>query len=31
MGAYRLAFNGLILVLVVIYLPNGIITVKRKD
>jgi branched-chain amino acid transport system permease protein len=31
MGAYRLAFNGLILLLVVIYLPNGIITVKRKD
>lgn len=31
MGAYRLAFNGLILVLVVIFLPNGIITVKRKD
>ena len=31
MGSYRLALNGLILLLVVIYLPNGIITVKRKD
>jgi branched-chain amino acid transport system permease protein len=31
MGPYRLALNGLILLLVVIYLPNGIITVKRKD
>jgi branched-chain amino acid transport system permease protein len=31
LGSYRLAFNGLILLLVVIYLPNGIITVKRKD
>ena len=30
-GPYRLALNGLILVLVVIYLPNGIITVKKKD
>lgn len=31
LGSYRLAFNGLILLLVVIYLPNGIITVKRKE
>jgi branched-chain amino acid transport system permease protein len=30
-GPYRLALNGLILVLVVIYLPNGIITLKKKD
>lgn len=31
MGPYRLALNGLILILVVIYLPEGIVTVKRKD
>jgi len=30
-GPYRLALNGLILVLVVIYLPNGITTLKKKD
>ncbi len=29
-GPYRLAVNGLILILVVIYLPNGIVTVKRR-
>jgi branched-chain amino acid transport system permease protein len=31
LGSYRLALNGLILLFVVIYLPNGIITVKKKD
>ena len=31
MGPYRLALNGLILLLVVLYLPNGIITVRRKE
>lgn len=30
MGSYRLAINGLILILVVIYLPNGIVRVKKK-
>ena len=34
LGPYRLAINGLILILVVIYLPNGIVsrnTFKKKD
>lgn len=30
MGPYRLAINGLILLLVVLYLPNGIVSFRRK-
>lgn len=30
MGPYRLALNGLILLLVVLYLPNGIVSFRRK-
>ncbi len=30
LGPYRLALNGLILLLVVLYLPNGIVSFKRK-